>query len=86
MFDGERSEVVFTGKREISAIDMRGNLVLLGERASPGQLISAVLVDIDDRSHPKVYNYQKTQINFVSISVDGEFFCSVGSSSPDTYH
>jgi hypothetical protein len=50
---------------------MRGSLVAVGERASPGQLISAILFDLGDRNNPKVFNYQKTTINYLSISSDG---------------
>lgn len=62
---------------------MRGSLVAIGERASPGQLISAILLDLGDTDNPKIFNYQKTSINFVSISLDGEFMVSVGSSATD---
>lgn len=51
----------------------------------PGQLVSAILVDIKDLDNPRVFNYQKTQINFIALSCDGEFICSVGSSSEGAY-
>jgi hypothetical protein len=44
-YDGVKTSTVHETKREISAIDMRNNLIGIGERASPGQLISAVLLD-----------------------------------------
>ena len=47
LFDGLKSNIIFEAKREISAIDMRGSLIVLGEKASPGQLISAVLLDMN---------------------------------------
>ena len=53
----------------------------IGERASPGQLISATLLNLKELDKPKVFNYQKTTINFISISLDGEFIVSVGSSA-----
>lgn len=85
LFDGQKSTIVFSVKRDISALEMRGNLICIGEKASPGQLISAILVDLNDLDHPRIFNYQKTQINFISISLDGEFMVSVGSSFEDTY-
>ena len=60
---------------------MRGSLICIGEKASPGQLISAILLDLKDIDNPKKFNYQKTGINFISISLDGEFFVSIGSST-----
>lgn len=51
----------------------------------PGQLVSAILVDINDLEHPRLFNYQKTQITFIALSCDGEFICSVGSSSEGAY-
>lgn len=45
-FDGNKSYSIFECKREISAIDMNGYFITIGEKASPGQLISAVLLDI----------------------------------------
>jgi hypothetical protein len=33
----------------------------------------------------RVFNYQKTQITHISLNSNGEFFCSVGSSSEQTY-
>ena len=51
--------------------------------ASPGQLISAILLDINNLDKPKVFNYQKTRIDFITLSVDGQFLCSVGNSSGD---
>ena len=71
LFNGEKATIIYSGKREISAIDMRGSLVCLGEKASPGQLISAVLLDLNNIDNPKIFNYQKTLISLVSISLDG---------------
>jgi hypothetical protein len=64
---------------------MRGHFIGVGERASPGQLISAAIIDTRDLSKPKVFNYQKTQITHLAISSNGEFFCTVGSSSELVY-
>lgn len=50
---------------------MKDTLLCIGEKASPGQLISAVLVDLQDLANPRVFNYQKTQINFITVSSDG---------------
>jgi hypothetical protein len=83
LFDGNKARIIFEAKREISAVDMRDRLIVIGEKASPGQLISAILIDIDHPEHPRIFNYQKTRIDFVSISLDGEFVCSVGSSSEE---
>ena len=70
-FDGEKSHSIFECKREISAIDMKGYFIIIGEKASPGQLISAVLLDIRAIDKPKIFNYQKTQINLIAVSPDG---------------
>jgi hypothetical protein len=84
-YDGKKTTTVHQTKREIGALDMRGSLIGIGERASPGQLISAVLLDTRDLEHPKVFNYQKTQITHIALSANGEFFCTVGSSSEQVY-
>jgi hypothetical protein len=70
-FDGTKSYGIFECKREISAIDMQGYFIAIGEKASPGQLISAVLLDIRAIDKAKIFNYQKTQINFIAVSPDG---------------
>lgn len=87
LFDGSKATTVFETKREINALDLRGSLLVLGERASPGQLISAVLVDLKDLDNPRAreFNYQKTKINLIALSPDGEFIVSVGSSSQGKY-
>lgn len=43
-------------------------------------LITATFLDFNDPDKPKTFKYQKTQINHISVSGDGEFFVSVGSS------
>lgn len=45
-FDGVKSTTIYQTKREISALDMKRNMIIIGEKASPGQLISAVLVNV----------------------------------------
>ena len=60
---------------------MRGKLIAVGEKASPGELISAVLIDTDQPSEPKIFNYQKTEIKHIALSCDGEFFCTIGKSA-----
>lgn len=84
-YDGHKTFTVHQTKREISTLDMKGHFIGIGERASPGQLISAVLLDTRDLEKPRVFNYQKTQITHISLNSNGEFFCSVGSSSEQTY-
>lgn len=83
LFDGEKSTLVAETRRQIAAMDMRGKKIAVGEKASPGELISAVIINTDYPQHPKVYNYQKTEIRHIALSCDAEFFCSVGSSSED---
>jgi hypothetical protein len=60
---------------------MRGPFIGIGEKASPGQLISAVLLDTREIEKAKIFNYQKTQISYLAVSSDGEWLVTVGSSS-----
>jgi hypothetical protein len=39
---------------------MKNDFITIGEKASPGQLISAVVLDMKDLSNGKIFNYQKT--------------------------
>lgn len=84
-YDGKKTRTIHQCKREIAALDMRGHWIGIGERASPGQLISAVLLDTREPEAARVFNYQKTQISHIAIGSNGEFFCTVGSSSEQTY-
>jgi hypothetical protein len=84
-FDGTISTTIYKTKHPVSVIDMRGKFIAVGEQASPGQLISATLLTLDKLEEPKVFNYQKTGIQLIAVSPDGEFLCSVGSSSEQTY-
>jgi len=59
-FDGTKSTTICQTKRFINAIDMKNNFIGIGEKASPGQLISAVMLDTRDLSTHKTFNYQKT--------------------------
>jgi hypothetical protein len=45
-FNGIKSTTIYQAKREISALDMKRNMIIIGEKASPGQLISAILVNV----------------------------------------
>ena len=85
-YDGHKTSSVHQIKREISALDMRGHFIGIGERASPGQLISAVLLDTRDLEKARLFNYQKTQITHISLNSNADFFCTVGSSSEQTYN
>lgn len=71
LFNGEKAVTIFEAKREINAIDLKGSMLVIGEKAMPGQLISAILVDIRELDHPREFNYQKTQINLIALSSDG---------------
>ena len=70
-FNGSKTTTVYEAKREISALDMRHPFIVIGEKASPGQLISAVLLDTRNLSKAKVFNYQKSQISLMAVSGDG---------------
>jgi hypothetical protein len=53
LFDGAKASTIYETKREINAMDLRGSLLALGEKASPGQLISAILLDIRNLDSPR---------------------------------
>lgn len=79
-FDGTGNHLIKQLPNQISAVYLRGSTLLLGEQSSKGKLISAVLLDILTPEVGRTFSFQKSSINYLSISPDNRYIVSVGSS------